>query len=350
MIAIIIPAYQPSKEMTDFIEQLKKHTSSPIFVIDDGSGESYKDFFNRAVELGCHLVTHEANQGKGAAIKSGLLAASQTYEKITSFLTCDADGQHVVSDVLMMIETAKEKPDVLLLGTRTFKEKNVPFKSRLGNFFSTIYFYLSTGFYCPDTQTGLRVIPIELLYDALHLKENRYDYEMAFLTHEVKVHTEIEFVPVQTIYINQNENSHFRPVVDSALIFKQPLKFLATSLSSAAIDILMFWLLVHMVSDGLFEAVAIASILARLISGLYNFTMNRIWSFESRHPIKHQLPKYITVYLLQLGTSILLVTALTHLFLTALAAKLIVDSLLFVVSYRIQKHWVFKKHHEHLTS
>jgi putative flippase GtrA len=314
-----------------------------IIVINDGSNQTFDPTFEEVRSLGCTLVTHDTNQGKGAAIKTGIRYANQQFKTISSYITCDADGQHLAKDIFHLYEEANRDPYSLILGVRNQKLNHVPLKSRIGNAFSSFYFRISTGRKCPDTQTGLRVIPFSLTTDALELKENRYDYEMVFLTKIARKSFPIRFIPIETIYVDQNSQSHFKPIHDSVLIYKQPLRFAIASLSSAFIDLSIFTLLVFLLKGTLLQNVAIASVTARLISGYYNFLMNRLWSFNHRGHVKPHLLKYGILYVFQLLSSIFLVTLLSSLFKYITFVKLLVDGSLFVMSYFVQKHWVFKK-------
>ncbi|TNF08947.1 MAG: glycosyltransferase [Bacillota bacterium] len=340
---IIIPAYEPTLSLISLIKDLKAYPIGPIIVIDDGSGSLYREIFETAGNLDCIVVTHETNLGKGAAIKSGIQEAQKRFKDINAYITCDSDGQHLPQDIFNIYEKSIEYPNHFILGVRKHRQKGIPLKSKLGNIFSSFYFRLSTGVSCPDTQTGLRAIPVLLTEDALGIKENRYDYEMVFLTKQAKSGFPMYYVDIDTIYIENNRASHFKPIKDSILIYKQPIRFTLASISSAVIDIGIFTLLILILKGTLLESVAIASITARLISGYYNFLMNRLWSFNNRENIKSQLIKYGILYVIQLLSSIFLVTFLAHIFSFITYVKLVVDGTLFVISYFIQKHWVFRK-------
>jgi glycosyltransferase involved in cell wall biosynthesis len=340
---ILIPAYEPASSLINLIKDLQTYPIGPIIVIDDGSGEKFQDIFNDAEKLNCIIVKHEVNKGKGAAIKSGITEAQQRFENIHAYITCDADGQHLPKDIFRIFETSKEYPNHFILGVRKHRQKGIPLKSKIGNAFSAFYFRFTTGVKCPDTQTGLRAIPVSLTDDALNISENRYDYEMVFLTKQAKSRFPMKFIDIDTVYIENNRASHFKPIKDSILIYKQPIRFTLASISSAIIDIGIFTLLILILKGTLLESVAIASVTARLISGYYNFLMNRLWSFNNRENIKSQLLKYGTLYVMQLLSSIILVTLLAHIFRFITYVKLVVDGTLFVISYFIQKHWVFRK-------
>jgi glycosyltransferase involved in cell wall biosynthesis len=344
MHAIIIPAYKPDFKLSLLIEKLIALNFTQIIVIDDGSGIEYKSLFSSLESSSCFVIHHTTNLGKGAAIKSGIKYLASNLPKITGFITCDGDGQHQPKDIEAVSLALEASPDSLILGSRDLKLKIVPLKSRLGNAFSSFYFKMTTGITCHDTQTGLRGIPLSLIELALSIPENRYDYEMIFLTRSAKEGTTLEFVPIETVYLNDNSSSHFRPVVDSIRIYKEPIKFAFSSLLSAGVDLGIFTILTTILDDNIVKIVFIATVVARIISGLLNFLLNRLWSFKNTSSIKNQFKRYFALYILQLTLSIVFVSLLAFIPIHLTLIKLIVDSMLFIGSFFIQKNWVFKHH------
>ena len=69
-IVILIPAYEPDEKMIDLLSSLKK-TKLKVIVVDDGSGENYKEVFKKAKEY-AEVISYEVNRGKGVALKNGL--------------------------------------------------------------------------------------------------------------------------------------------------------------------------------------------------------------------------------------------------------------------------------------
>lgn len=345
---IIIPSYQPSNTLLTLVKALILLHATPILVVDDGSEESKQPIFLEIEKLNCTVIHHKQNQGKGAAIKTAIQYASKNYQNITGFVTCDGDGQHTPEDIIKVSNQLSLNQDALILGSRDFSSKDVPRNSRFGNWFSSLYFKLTTGITCKDTQTGLRGIPLSFTSMALCVKENRYDYEMNFLISVAREKLPILFVSIETVYFDDNSSSHFRPIVDSIKIYKEPIKFSVTSLLSAAIDLGLFTLITTLLDHNILKLVFIATLSARVVSGIFNFLMNRIWSFRSKSSIHKQFMKYGILYVAQLGLSITFVYLLSFIPIHLTIIKIFVDSILFIGSFFIQKHWVFKKKKIHI--
>ena len=75
-----------------------------------------------------------------------------------------------------------------------------------------------------DTQTGLRGFPINVLKNLIDIKGNRFEYETNVLIGLVKNKIKISEVLIETVYINNNETSHFNRVKDSIDVLKTIIK------------------------------------------------------------------------------------------------------------------------------
>ena len=352
-IAILIPAYEPENAMLPLIRSLRDSFSGLIVIVDDGSGPSYRERFRKAAKLGCTILTHGRNFGKGAAIRTGLSYISSVFPQIRYVVTCDADGQHLPADILRVCaEAMTEEPAnaKVLLGTRDLAAAGVPLRSRFGNSFSSLYFRLTTGVRCKDTQTGLRAIPKRLFPLALETPGDRYEYEMNFLT---AVSRELRYVPIQTVYEDGNASSHFDTIRDSVRIYRSFFRYTAASLLSAVLDLGLFTLLIWVFGREsiltLFgfpiSMILTATVTARVFSGGFNFLLNRHWSFAdgraAERPPARQALRYGILFIGIMLSSSFLVSALSVLPLPLTLIKAFVDTSLSLVSYLAQKTWVF---------
>ncbi|MBD5512784.1 MAG: glycosyltransferase [Lachnospiraceae bacterium] len=341
-LVVLIPALNPDEKLIRQIQGLREEGFLRILVVDDGSTPESKEIFRKAQNLGCLLVHHEKNMGKGAAIKTAIRKAMAECGCPKGCITSDADGQHLPKDIRHVAEVMKAHPDSLVLGIRDFGLKNVPVRNRLGNRITSVFFRLTNGISCPDTQTGLRGIPPKLLHLALSEEGERYEYEMNFLIDAVHL-VPVEYVPIETVYEDGNRVSHFRPVVDSCRVYGRFLKFAMSSLSGAAADYLLFCIFKQLLTVSQTQMIFIATALARIGSGVVNFLLNRYWSFRSRMPAGTEIFRYLVLFFCQMLLSAELVSLLALFSVPVIAAKVIVDTVLFFISFRIQKNWVFRQ-------
>ncbi len=337
---LIIPALNPNENLISLIDELMEIGFERIVIIDDGSDDQYDEIFEEAYEYGCNIVYHEQNMGKGKAIKSGLKKAVELYGKDNIFLTLDADGQHLPKDVKKVFEACMANPDKLVLGTRNFNGKHVPWKSKFGNKITSLYFKFETGIKCRDTQTGLRGIPSGLIDLALATEGERYEYEMNFLLKAVEK-AELMYVDISTVYENENKGSHFHPIKDSYKIYEKPIKYTTIALVSSVADYLLFCLLLYYFRNMGIRGVFMATALSRIASGSVNFSLNRKICFDSTNSTGSDAARYIELFVGQMCLSAILVVFLSFFGIKKQIGKIIVDTMLFFVSYKIQKEWVF---------
>ena len=343
---ILIPALDPPALYTDYVRELMAAGFSDIITVDDGSAD--KAIFETLRGLGCTVLTHEKNEGKGQALKTGLTYYKEhfDYEEYAGVITADSDGQHLVGDVKKLSDALIGGEERLLLGSRDFTQPQVPARSRFGNQTTARVFKTFFRMEIGDTQTGLRGIPNCLIDGCLDTTGKRFEYETAMLL-SVGKKAGIREIPIETVYLNENKGTHFNTVTDSAriywIIFGTFFRFALSSISSALVDLLLFALFSRILPDGEFRILA-ATYLARVLSAAYNYLINHKVVFQSRENYGKTLAKYITLCVLQALASGLLVKWLSGLLsIGEVACKVIVDAVLFFVSDQIQKHWVFKK-------
>lgn len=214
---LLIPAYEPDDKLITLVMQFKKSSDANILIVNDGSSISHNNIFNEVEKLGCIVVGYTTNQGKGYALKYGFQYILDNYSN-ENVVIADCDGQHSVKDILNISNNIEK--DQITLGGRKFVGDNVPISSRVGNFFARHFFKLISGSNIYDTQTGLRGFHHDNLKWLISLSGNRFEYEMQMLLLASKENIKFLEIEIETIYINDNETSHFKPSRDVSLIIK----------------------------------------------------------------------------------------------------------------------------------
>lgn len=218
----LIPAYNPDTKLLNVVRGLNKQKID-VVVIDDGSDKSTDVIFDNIKDR-VHLIYHDQNMGKGAAIKTGLTYIKENYTDEYIVVTMDCDGQHTIEDTLNMFYESSKNPECLIVGARTF-EGDVPTRSRIGNNITKFIFKLVSGVKVSDTQTGLRAFNNTLVDKMLDIPGDRYEYEINVLLQVCRDKIKIIELPIKTIYFDNNSGSHFKVVEDSLKIYKSILKF-----------------------------------------------------------------------------------------------------------------------------
>lgn len=342
---IVIPAYNPPMEiLKQYINDLKNQGFNQVIVVNDGSDDSFTQDFHSIKDI--ILLTHKMNRGKGVSIKTAFKYYLENNLVSSGLITVDADGQHSVSDVQKLNDYLKE--DSILLGVRDFNLGHVPFKSRYGNKITRTLFRLFYGKSISDTQTGLRAFPHKLVGELSQLSGDRYEYELKVLMHASIHNIPMVEVPIETIYIDENASSHFHAFKDSYKIYKVLLgsfvKFSSVSFSSFLLDIGLFTFFLSLFETKNTQSIFIATIIARILSGIYNYLMNHYFVFYSKEKQRISFTKYVVLAIVEMGASALLVSILYRLTTrNASLLKIIVDAGLFFVSYRIEQKHIFKE-------
>lgn len=333
-IIALIPSLDPTKALLNVVSSLKKEGIQSL-VINDGSSETYDEIFDQ-LDDETILLKHDTNKGKGRALKTGM-EYIDTHFKDRIVVCVDGDGQHLSEDVLNCAKTAEKYRDHLILGVRNFEKDSIPFKSYYGNKITETIFHLFTGVHITDTQTGLRAFHQDLIKEFLSVEGERYEYEMDQLLYCVRKKIPFREVNIKTVYEGNNECSHFHALRDSFLIYKQILKFTASSILSFFLDLSLFELFSGFLGDVVF-----ANVSARVFSGLFNYGMNRNVVFQDEEDQARTLLKYfcLAVMILIVNTVILSVLV-DHLGLPKLLCKVFTELLMFLVSWYMQKNYVF---------
>lgn len=343
-IILIIPTLEPDKE---FINILKKYKNifKNIVVVNDGSDSKYNEIFESAKDTGAVVLKHALNYGKGRALKTAFDFILNNYKEVEGVITVDSDGQHLPSDAKRCAEAFMKSKNKLILGARNFEQANIPFKSRIGNKLTRNILNILCGINLKDSQTGLRVIGIENVKKFIYTSGERFEYETNMLLDAKKYNVDLEEVDINTIYLDCNNGTHFNPLRDSFQIYKVFIKYIIVSMSSFVIDLLGFTILLNILSnfDSLTYKVIISNVLARVISSNYNYLLNKNVVFNKDNS-KSPIVKYYILAVVQICIATILVGTISKLFNNnfIVIIKIIVDAIIFIVNYYIQREWVFK--------
>lgn len=350
---IVIPSLNPGKNLPEYVAVLSKLSHWPIVIVDDGSDIAHAQVFDKCAKAAPNvtILHHKVNCGKGRALKTAFAHILSAYPGAAGCITCDSDGQHSPEDVMRCAHALETSPNALVLGCRSFGQDHVPLRSRFGNTAVRAFFSLATGRHFSDTQTGLRAISTSFMRTLLDTPGERFDFETRMLL-SIDSLPLVE-IPIATIYLDGNKSSHFRPLHDSlhilgivcSHIIGRFWRFTVASLLSFALDISLFWLLHETVFANLQVARLAASIVvARICSAIFNYYANLIFVFNGAKS-RRSFTKYAILALILVALSYLGTAAATNASSAANAhrviTKAIVDLLLFMASFAIQRLFVF---------
>ncbi len=260
-------------------------------------------------------------------------------------VTVDADGQHTIKSIQNCMDhylkwkRKKKEKKVVLLGARNFgKEKNIPLRSKIGNQITRMVFSFLCGLDISDTQTGLRVIDMQLLPVLMTICGERYEYETNML---LELNTMPEVVvcqtEIETIYLDGNSSSHFNPLKDSLAIYKRILLYSLSSILSVIVDYGILFLLYPYISN-----IMLLTYLGRSGAAILNYTLNKKMVFEYQGCYTHTFLKYI-ILLFVSGTISGIGIYILHIYFqwNLKVCKPVIEVLLYFANYYIQKRYIF---------
>ena len=348
---ILIPSLEPDERLPAYIRSLAESGFGHLVVVDDGSPESFQEIFSRIEKIDSRVTVlhHEVNRGKGIALKTGYRWIQENLPDISGVITADADGQHTVADCVRLAEELEKGPRALYLGSRDFSLPNVPPKSRTGNRLTSIIFFLLYGRWLQDTQTGLRAFRKEDLQFMIDIEGSRFEYEMNVLIACATHHVPMIPITIETVYENENKGTHYHPLKDSMRIFRVIIqgfvRFMGVSILCFLVDQGLFNLLNLLVFNNraakLAKYIVISTVAARVVSASLNFILNKSFVFRLKGHTGRALPRYIAVAVGIMLASAAGVWLLGRIGMNSTIAKLIVDFLLYFISFQAQQKWVF---------
>lgn len=357
---IMIPSLNPDEKLVEYIDRLCSNGFEHIIVINDGSSEEYDSFFEQcAAYEPCTVLRHDVNHGKGRALKTGMEYYLEHFSGCDGIVTGDADGQHTIEDTLKLAKLLSERQDALLLGSRDFSSEDIPARSRFGNRTTSWVFKLTHGVWLSDTQTGLRGIPDSLVRLFSTVEGERYEYEMNMLIECADRKIPIVEETIQTIYIDDNSSSHFKPVRDSVriywLILKNIILYVGSSLAAFVVEFLVLVLLEKLLLPAItpnindakllrFVSILLEGGIARGISSLVNFYINKTVVFKKKGQTMQSMGKYIALVVANYAVSYTIISLVSTIFgHEPIWVAPIVSVIMVIFTYTLQKIWVFKK-------
>ncbi len=346
-IFVIIPSLNPDEKLMNTVKGMLDIGFKRLIVVNDGSDNEHLNNFPKAND-NITVIHRKQNHGKGAALKVAFRHILRNYPDAAGVVTVDGDGQHMPKDVLACAEKIVNGKNTAILGCRDFSGEDVPKRSRMGNNITSGVFKVLCGINISDTQTGLRAFPATMLPLLLKVKGDRFEYETNMLLKLKQNGVNFEEVSIDTVYIEENATSHFRPFVDSVRIYRFILSYFLSAIISFVVDISLFYIICKLAHNALGGWTALmATAIARAVSSLLNYSINRSKVFNSTGKKGRSFIRYYILAIPQMLISAGMVSVLALLLGSApilqTIIKIAVDTLLFFISYRIQQSWVFSE-------
>lgn len=209
-LSIIIPAYNEEHGLPEVLSQLlalfAHHPACEIVVVDDGSTDGTSRVaqgFDRV-----HVITHRANRGYGAALKSGIRHASYDLICIT-----DADGTYPNDRIIDLVNTLMVKGYDMVVGARTGEHVHIPFQRKPAKWALNKLANFVAGEHIPDLNSGLRVFRRAVALRFFSILPDGFSFTTTITLGMLTNNYLVDYVPIN--YHARIGTSKIRPVRDT---------------------------------------------------------------------------------------------------------------------------------------
>ncbi len=222
----VVPAYNEEKSISKVLLLTSKIVDR-VIVVDDGSTDLTADI---AKALGFPVLRHAENEGKGAALRTGVAYAQKEY-KFDILVTIDCDLQHDPTEIPLLLDPILQGTADLVIGVRPMERGVMPRDRILGNKLLDAMSHTGEDKH-RDTQSGFRAYSAAAL-SKIRFVENGMAIESQTYIDAVTAGLRIVEVPVSTTYVGitrkRGRLNHFSQIVDFLLtrtIADSPLLYL----------------------------------------------------------------------------------------------------------------------------
>lgn len=213
-IAVVIPAFNEATTLPDIVQRSVAFADQ-VWVVDDGSTDETAELLTK---LPCSGIVHPRNLGKGASLRTGLIAALADHPD--AIVTLDADGQHDPEAIPELVSKFEASGADLVIAARILQRRTMPALRRFGNGFADFWLGLAGRCHVRDSQSGFRLYSPRLLH-SLPIKEvsgDRFDFEGRLLIESCRRGFPLAEFAIPASYPPAGMASHYRPFWDTARI------------------------------------------------------------------------------------------------------------------------------------
>ena len=192
-LSIIIPCYNELNTIDDIIDAVNAapYPDKEIIIVDDCSKDGTRDKLKNSIENSgrvSQVLYHQVNQGKGAALRTGIAAATGDLVIIQ-----DADMEYDPNEYPRLVEPILNNRADVVFGSRFLgsdAHRVLYFWHRVGNGFLTLLSNMFTNLNLTDMETCYKVFRREII-QSIQIEENRFGFEPEITAKIAKLHCRI---------------------------------------------------------------------------------------------------------------------------------------------------------------
>ncbi|MHB8603166.1 MAG: glycosyltransferase family 2 protein [Nitrosotalea sp.] len=214
-----IPAYNEEKTIGDIVKHSLKY-SDKVIVVDDGSTD---DTVQVAKQNGATVISHQKNQGYGAAVITLFDRARQEHADILTII--DGDGQHDPEQISLLVNTLQENNVDVVIGSRFLDNKSeTPGYRKRGIKIITSAANFGADFKVSDAQSGFRSYSKRAI-ESIHPTETGMSVSTEILLKISNKGLSVAEVPITVSYDGKTSTEH--PVPHGIVVLMNTLKFVS---------------------------------------------------------------------------------------------------------------------------
>jgi glycosyltransferase involved in cell wall biosynthesis len=193
-LSIIIPVYNEVESIQEILKRVQStKLANEIIVVDDGSKDGTRDVLKKLDGKGAvHIILHEQNKGKGAAVRTGMGAA-----KGDILLIQDADLEYDPRDYPNLLQPLNEGLADVVYGSRFLggPRRATMYWHMIANKLLTFMTNILYDTILTDMETGYKVFRREVI-DGMVIHANSFNFEPEFTAKILKRKYKIYEVPI----------------------------------------------------------------------------------------------------------------------------------------------------------
>lgn len=202
-----LPVFNEELHVQEVLAEVRKYAGD-ILVVDDGSTDRTPELLSR--EMDVRVLTHEVNQGYGAALRTAFEFATE--EGYDALVTIDCDGQHepsLIPEIVAALDATAEHPLDLVSGSRYAKrfqgDSQAPAERKRINEEITAWLNCKFGWKLTDAFCGFKAYRVATL-DRFHITELSYGMPLQLWVQAAALGLRIEEFPVPLVYLDEKRS------------------------------------------------------------------------------------------------------------------------------------------------
>ncbi len=192
-LSVIMPVYNEEDTLEEIVQRVRKvGLASEIVIVDDGSRDRTREILSKLEDLPeVRIILHEKNQGKGAAVVTGMRAARGDL-----MIVQDADLEYDPNDYHLLVPLFDSGDVDVVYGSRFATKNSQAFLTQyVANRFLTIMTNLLYGAKLTDMETCYKVFKREVV-EGMTIHARRFDFEPEFTAKILKQKVRVKEVPI----------------------------------------------------------------------------------------------------------------------------------------------------------